>query len=586
MSLLETVFRESAPDIVTAQKEGVKTLYLKNQSLDNHKVHIITDTDSHIELPTHEQVALNNNPDVSLLTEGFYRELETCLAPNFIESDFDVILLNRTVQTVMTRNGFDVRSETMSRQLSLTPTGKKFEAYFDYFEPEYTACQTLLIQLNAKKVAAGRLAMGENTVVLTMDNLLEAKVDSFTFKDLDSKAMLHSGYYFLPLNIPNRNLRKTLNIKVDYDAAREDYSSAEKTLEVVTTRNDTAPFTVIRVASFERSINFTRSMNISTLSSKIYNSRRYIQVTHVVGDEPTEIVIATGNKSGDVTSRFVTPTFGKLTDQSFIFEIAYNNSDYALSGTGYVEELTGTHQQRIIRARNTTVTLQYSLGLTAVEKFGVIAYKIQASEGLQSSHNPELGLLTVSSVHAVQSSGYGIGSFAISQGGLGVGDAIAVTSDVMVAGVANALLHALPSQWYGDECIYIQPGETKHYIGNTFVKSEPFGIVRDSENVLERTATSLRVHTFYRYTENQIESYEGYHEIILPPALQAADKLYVYIPYEYYAGQYGNTRFIAEMSRVYPAADDQGVIPLSDDVGESAVVTMVPETILTDIQLL
>ena len=51
MSLLETVFRESSPKVLTAQREDVKTLYLKNQSLDNRKVHIITDAESHIKLP-------------------------------------------------------------------------------------------------------------------------------------------------------------------------------------------------------------------------------------------------------------------------------------------------------------------------------------------------------------------------------------------------------------------------------------------------------------------------------------------------------------------------------------------------------
>lgn len=594
MSLLETVFRESAPDIVTAQKEGVKTLYLKNQSLDNRKVHIITDADSHIELPTHEQVALNNNPDVSLVTEDFYRELETCLAPNFIESDFDIILLNKTLEIELNRRNFDARSETMSRQILTTATGKKFEAYFDYFEPDYTAYQTILVEFNAQKVAAGRLAMGENTVFAKIDDVLEAdKVNSYTFKDLDTKAMLLNGRYYLPLNVPNRNIRKTLQVVVDYDVEREDYQSNTKTLEIITSRNDIAPYTVINVPMFARSLSLQRSLNVSALTSKVYNSRRYVIVTHTAGDEAVEVYVRCTNKSGSVKSNLVSAAYGTYEDEDFIVERA------RLESTDGIFVL--------YRLRNTRLTLQYDLSLIAVEDFSINAVKLIDGEGIGARHESELGTVLSDDipVYDININYYNTntrsGAFAISEKPLMIGDCVSLNSQFFLTNTNTARLGEMISgggwsgmdmKWYNRPFASFRTEEGRSKVTTAdgvvrqlddILREKPYGPI----TTIERVSGGVNIHRFDLSYSNEsvgtdpMRGWLGSTFCALPEFMDT-EAIYVIVPPRAsYSGYYSYT-WDVEMSDIFQLGPNDSLgAPV--DIYKHIEVTAPIEVYLTDI---
>lgn len=593
MSLLENVFRESAPEVVTAQREGVKTLYLKNQSLDNRKVHIITDADSHIEFPTHEQVALNNNPDVSLVTEDFYRELETCLAPNFIESDFDIILLNKTLEIELNRRNFDVRSETMSRQILTTATGKKFEAYFDYFEPDYTAYQTILVEFNAQKVAAGRLAMGENTVFAKIDDVLEAdKVNSYTFKDLDTKAMLLNGRYYLPLNVPNRNIRKTLQVVVDYDAGREDYQSNTKTLEIITSRNDIAPYTVINVPMFARSLSLQRSLNVSTLTSKVYNSRRYVIVSHTAGDEAVEIYVRCTNKSGSAKSNLVSATYGTYEDEDFIVERARMANAEGI----FV----------LYRLRNARLTLQYDLSLIAVEDFSISAVKLIDGEGIGARHEGALGTVlsddipvydtSISSHNATSRSG----AFAISEKPLMIGDCVSLNSEFFLTNTNIARLgEMIGGGWSGMNMKwYNRPFATFRTVkGNSKVTTAD-GVVRQLDDILqelaygplttiERVSGGVNIHRFNLSYSNEsvgtdpMRGWLGSAFCALPEFTDTEAIYAVVPPHATFNGYYSYT-WDVEMSDIFQLGPNDSLgAPV--DIYKHIEVTAPIEVYLTDI---
>lgn len=593
MSLLENVFRESAPEVVTAQREGVKTLYLKNQSLDNRTVHIISDADSHLELPTHEQIALHNNPDVSLVSQGYYRELETCLAPNFIESDFDIILLNKTLEIELNRRNFDARSETMSRQILTTATGKKFEAYFDYFEPDYTAYQTILVEFNAQKVAAGRLAMGENTVFAKIDDVLEVdKVNSYTFKDLDSKAMLLNGRYYLPLNVPNRNLRKTLQVVVDYDAGREDYQSITKTLEIITSRNDIAPYTVINVPMFARSLSLQRSLNVSTLTSKVYNSRRYVIVTHTAGDEAVEVYVSCTNKSGSVKSNLVSAAYGTYEDEDFIAERVRKSSNDGI----FV----------LYRLRNARLTLQYDLSLIAIEDFSISAVKIIDGEGIGARHESELGAVLSDDIPVYDigidyyNTGSRNGAFAISEKPLMIGDCVSLKSEFFLTNTNTARLgemigggsSGMRMNWYN------RPFATFRTVkGNSKVTTAD-GVVRQLDDILqemaygpittiERVPGGVNIHRFNLSYSNEnvgTDPMRGWlgSTFCALPEFTDAEAIYVIVPPRTsYNGYYSYT-WDVEMSDIFQLGPNDSLgAPV--DIYKHIEVTAPIEVYLTDI---
>ena len=593
MSLLENVFRESAPEVVTAQREGVKTLYLKNQSLDNRTVHIISDADSHLELPTHEQIALHNNPDVSLVSQGYYRELETCLAPNFIESDFDIILLNKTLEIELNRRDFDARSETMSRQILTTATGKKFEAYFDYFEPDYIAYQTILVEFNAQKVAAGRLAMGENTVFAKIDDVLEAdKVNSYTFKDLDTKAMLLNGRYYLPLNVPNRNIRKTLQVVVDYDAGREDYQSNTKTLEIITSRNDIAPYTVINVPMFARSLSLQRSLNVSTLTSKVYNSRRYVIVTHTAGDEAVEVYVRCTNKSGSVKSNLVSTAHGTYEDEDFIVERARIASAEGI----FV----------LYRLRNTRLTLQYDLSLIAVEDFSISAVKLIDGEGIGARHESELGTVLSDDIPVYDTdihyynTNTRSGAFAISEKPLMIGDCVSLNSEFFLTNTNIARLgEMIGGGWSGMNMKwYNRPVATFRTVkGNSRVTTAD-GVVRQLDDILqvmsygpittiERVSGGVNIHRFnLSYSNENIgtDPMRGWlgSTFCALPEFTDAEAIYVIVPPRASSIGYYNYTWDVEMSDIFQLGPNDSLgAPV--DIYKHIEVTAPIEVYLTDI---
>lgn len=522
MSNLKTIFRQNAPLINDHLPPSKEIIYLRNVSTVNRKLKLITKNTAVLDLPVLPIIVENNNANTLKNTNETFKSLETCVSPFIISSDFELTVANnRIVNKFKTKSPVtfnNVANQALSKVIvgsqnnepNATDLNYNGIIYFDYSE-DVLLHQSIIIGITKAKVDRAielNLSRTAKVLVVTEVSNDNTKLFDFSINEILNYAILDGEYYYLNVDIPNVTKNSTFKFTIGMDSTNTYFNTVTKNLSLKVTKNEISPYALYTLPPFTLGTTpFTREINASTLPSKSYGSKKYIQYKQVAGNDIIESYVSYTNNSGTVDWELLTPEFGTYNDNSFI-----------------IRRLVQVGSTIIIayRIKNATLQVQFKVGLTSLETIYLNAFIIN-NRSYGTMQAEDYGVSTYANQTKVIEKTYYFG-----RDSFGIGEAVTVDGLPILTNNQDALNidveTYIDNYSWGRAAIKSNRGSTiaANMHGNLTLMDGSIMTFPDYEYVttnryylVERISKGIRIHEFFK-NQDPITGYGGFIEVRLP----------------------------------------------------------------------